>query len=75
MNEHQHITPHVASIGGLLAAWLGWLPPLLAALASMGAFIYYTILILESDTFKQVQAWRARRKAEKKPDHEDNSLL
>lgn len=56
-NMTAHITAAsatVASVGGLA---LNILPPFLAALASLGAVIWYGIQIYESATFKR---WRAR---------------
>ena len=45
-------------ISGVIASqWLGWLPPLVALLASIFAVVWYAIQIWESRT---VQRWRRR---------------
>lgn len=48
-------TATAASVGGLV---LNIIPPALAALASLGAFIWYAIQVYESKT---VQRWLKRR--------------
>jgi hypothetical protein len=46
---------NVASIGAVVSAFVGWLPPA----AALVAIIWYMIQIYESDT---VQGWRKRRR-------------
>ncbi|MDB5483042.1 MAG: hypothetical protein JWO83_4095 [Caulobacteraceae bacterium] len=62
MGEHDHPALIIQSIGvglsGVVASqWLGWLPPLIALLASLFAVAWYAIQIWESRT---VVRWRRR---------------
>jgi L-lactate permease len=50
-------TISVAISGVLASQWLGWLPPLVALLASAFAVVWYAIQIWESRT---IQRWRRR---------------
>jgi L-lactate permease len=62
MGEHDQPALIIQSIGvglsGVVASqWLGWLPPLIALLASVFAVAWYAIQIWESRT---VVRWRRR---------------
>jgi hypothetical protein len=53
-------SPHVASIGALIASFIGWLPAIVALIPA----IYYLILIWESSTVQHyIRNLRMRRKA------------
>jgi hypothetical protein len=49
-------TMGVALSGVLGASWVGWLPPIVALIASLFAITWYAIQIWESRT---VQRWRS----------------
>jgi L-lactate permease len=58
--DHDHPALAIQSVGvalsGVIASqWLGWLPPVVALLASMFAVAWYAIQIWESRTVKR---WR-----------------
>jgi hypothetical protein len=58
--EQQHSAGSVNAVGVALsgvvgASWVGWLPPLVALVASLFAIAWYAIQIWESGT---VQKWR-----------------
>ena len=63
--QHDHSGVVLQSIGvglsGLVASqWLGWLPPLVALLASAFAVIWYAIQIWESRTVQRLRRHAGR---------------
>lgn len=45
--------------GAMIATWIGWLPTIIATIASSVALIWYVIQISESET---VRRWRHHRR-------------
>lgn len=39
------------------ASWLGWFPPLLAAVASFLSIVWFVLQIIEARTFRKFVAW------------------
>ncbi len=58
-DQTPHIAAHVTAWGGIIATFLGWLPPVLAGIASFLAVIWYLVQIYES---KFVQDWLTKRR-------------
>lgn len=58
-NPAAHITAASATVGSALGLVFNVLPPLLAALASLAAVVWYAVQIYESATF---QAWLVKRR-------------
>lgn len=75
MSDPHNIVVHTASVGGIVGALFGWLPPFIGACAAGAAFIWYVIQIIESETFKRGVRWwvRVRGTVPVKPKDPDQS--
>lgn len=47
---------HVSATGAVLLAWVGILTPVLTAIATFLAIVWYLVVLYESDTFKRMRA-------------------
>ncbi len=55
-------TGHVAATGVVLMAWLGWLTPVLTAIATVMAILWYAVTLYESKTVQDMIArWKAKK--------------
>ena len=57
-------TTNTLAVAGTGASILGWLPPLLALVASAFSIVWFAIEIYESLTFKRFMAWLQKGKGE-----------
>lgn len=75
MSDPAQAAAHTASIGAVIASVFGWLPPVIASIASLAAATYYAVQIYESETCQRFIRWVAavRRSTPVKPTDPDQS--